>query len=266
MSKTLTNFQKVSQFNIAFGIDRYITPKQDVFDANPKLAKLRLDLIKEEYNELKEAIEQKDYPEIIDAISDILYVVHGASDSFGYDLDLRLNENDIKHLIHVVHFDADKTKVCGFSINSPFNQQRMEMVFADQYIKDKFDYFMDFCSRCVISLENSFESKNYKEFIDNLVVIHNCLFVLAYIFGFNLDETFDLVHQSNMSKICDTEEIAKKTVEHYKEHESRYDSPSYKKSNLNDGKWIVYNHSTGKALKSINYKPVDLKGYIQQFT
>jgi hypothetical protein len=58
-----------------------------------------------------------------------------------------------------------------------------------------------------------------------------------------------------MSKVCDTEEIAKETVEWYKQNETRYDSPAYKKSG---DKFMVYNESTGKTLKSIHYKPVDL--------
>ena len=56
-----------------------------------------------------------------------------------------------------------------------------------------------------------------------------------------------------------TEEEAKKTVEDYKikykEGKSPYDSPNYKKSEDNIH-YIVYNESTGKVLKSINYTPV----------
>jgi len=73
-------------------------------------------------------------------------------------------------------------------------------------------------------------------------------------FGIDGDKAFDLVHKSNMSKLCKNEEEAKLTVEFYKK-EGRYDSPSYRLSD--DRKhYVVYNENTKKILKSINYSPV----------
>lgn len=55
-----------------------------------------------------------------------------------------------------------------------------------------------------------------------------------------------------MSKLCESEEKAKETVEWYKQNEPRYDSPDYRKSE--DGKhWVVYNKSSNKVLKNKNY-------------
>ena len=48
---------------------------------------LRLELIREEYEELEEAIENKDMIEVADALTDLLYVVYGAGHAFGIDLD-----------------------------------------------------------------------------------------------------------------------------------------------------------------------------------
>ena len=45
------------------------------------------DLIKEELNELKDAIDKKDIKEVADALTDILYVTYGAGHAFGIDLD-----------------------------------------------------------------------------------------------------------------------------------------------------------------------------------
>lgn len=151
-----TNFQKVVEFNQAFGLPHFDKPYQDVWESNPHLVQLRLSLIEEEVNELKQSIKEKNMTETLDALADILYVVYGAGSSFGLDL----------------------------------------------------------------------------------------------------DKAFDLVHKSNMSKLCETEEIAIQTVENYKKHHSdRYDSPTYRKSK--DGKyWVVYNQSTGKILKSFLYNPV----------
>ena len=68
------------------------------------------------------------------------------------------------------------------------------------------------------------------------------------------DKAFELVHKSNMTKLCVSEQEAKDTVKSY-ESDDRYDSPAYRLSD--DGKhYVVYNKSTSKILKSINYNPV----------
>lgn len=157
----MTNFEKVVDFNKKFGVKTFDVPQQNVFDEHPKLVELRMNLIKEEWEELNEAVTQKDIVETVDALADILYVVYGM----------------------------------GASI------------------------------------------------------------------GVNLDEAFKLVHESNMSKLCKTEEEAKQTVEWYKQQFSAgqlpYDEPTYREDPSKEY-WVVYNATTGKILKSVNYKMVNL--------
>ena len=52
-----------------------------------KIIALRFDLINEELEELKEALENKDIKEVADALTDILYVTYGAGHAFGINLD-----------------------------------------------------------------------------------------------------------------------------------------------------------------------------------
>ncbi|MDC0046856.1 nucleoside triphosphate pyrophosphohydrolase family protein [Candidatus Pelagibacter sp.] len=52
-----------------------------------KINKLRIDLIKEEFEELSIAMDNKDLLEVADALIDILYVTYGAGHAFGIDLD-----------------------------------------------------------------------------------------------------------------------------------------------------------------------------------
>ena len=85
MSKS--NFQKVIDFNRSFGVPISDKALPNITTENPKLAKLRLDLILEETRELKEAMDNHDFLETVDALADILYVVYGAGASFGIDLD-----------------------------------------------------------------------------------------------------------------------------------------------------------------------------------
>lgn len=155
-----SNFQKVIDFNRQFGVTVHDNPQPNILDEDPKLVKLRLSLIHEEVKELTDSIAEKNIIEVIDALTDILYVVYGAGASFGLDL----------------------------------------------------------------------------------------------------DKAFDIVHNSNMSKSCETEQLALETVEWYKKNEPRYDSPSCHK--IGD-RWVVFNESTGKVLKSIAYIPADLKELIR---
>ena len=60
--------------------------------SSDKINKLRLDLIKEELEELTEAMKNKDLLEVADALTDILYVTYGAGHAFGIDLDKCFDE------------------------------------------------------------------------------------------------------------------------------------------------------------------------------
>ena len=60
--------------------------------SSEKINTLRYDLIKEELDELKEALENKDLLEVADALTDILYVTYGAGHAFGINLDQCFDE------------------------------------------------------------------------------------------------------------------------------------------------------------------------------
>ena len=79
----MSNFDEVKVFMNTYGQEGKTTSD---FPKN-KILKLRIDLIQEELNELKEAIEKKDIVEVADALTDILYVTYGAGHSFGINLD-----------------------------------------------------------------------------------------------------------------------------------------------------------------------------------
>ena len=79
----ITNFEKVGDFMEAFGQEVLYIPTLP----NTNLAALRLDLIKEEVQELTDGLGKNNMLEIADALTDILYVVYGAGHAFGIDLD-----------------------------------------------------------------------------------------------------------------------------------------------------------------------------------
>ena len=84
----MTNFEKVGIFMKTFGQEI----KNKASFSSEKVNKLRINLIEEELNELKQAIDDKNLVEVADALTDILYVTYGAGHAFGINLDKCFSE------------------------------------------------------------------------------------------------------------------------------------------------------------------------------
>lgn len=106
---------------------------------------------------------------------------------------------------------------------------------------------------------NKEETVDIKGVLDNLADLRYVADGMAITFGLGsvFDAAFDDVHKANMSKVCDTEEDAKVTVEKYKsENIETYYVPS-------EGKFLVYRTVDDKALKSHKWKEADLSNYVK---
>ena len=79
----MTNFEKVKTFMKTFGQE----VKEKSSFSSDKINELRFNLIKEELEELRIAIDTKNLVEVADALTDILYVTYGAGHAFGINLD-----------------------------------------------------------------------------------------------------------------------------------------------------------------------------------
>ena len=79
----MTNFEKVGTFMKIFGQE----VKESPSFSTEKINNLRLSLIKEELDELIEAMNKRNLVEVADALTDILYVTYGAGHAFGINLD-----------------------------------------------------------------------------------------------------------------------------------------------------------------------------------
>ena len=79
----MTNFESVRKFMETFGQEI----KKKASFPESKTISLRYDLIREELEELKDALDKKDIKEVADALTDILYVTYGAGHAFGINLD-----------------------------------------------------------------------------------------------------------------------------------------------------------------------------------
>jgi len=217
MSSSL-NFHKVDLFNKVAGV--YTQEHQDpnVFQ-NESLISLRLSLIEEEIKELQEATSQNNHIEVIDALADILYVVYGMGSSLGLKL---INEHTYKV----------NEKSLGVPDDSDLN------------ILQGYFHF----------LKQETQHKNFLGIQINLMSLIDTVYIVAMKLHIDINKAFDIVHNSNMSKFPETEELAQKTVDWYLKNENRYDSPSYRFSEISN-RYVVYNKSTGKILKSISYVP-----------
>jgi len=99
-STNTTNFSRVKDFMTVYGQDVPTEPKAP--ETMPDVTKLRVNLIEEELNELKEAIKNNDFVEVVDALADILYVTYGAGVAWGVDLQKAFEQ---------VH-ESNMTKIC----------------------------------------------------------------------------------------------------------------------------------------------------------
>ena len=84
----MTNFQKVKNFIETFGQEVKSRPSL----SSNKINILRYNLIKEELDEFKQALDNNDLLEVADALTDILYVTYGAGHAFGINLDACFEE------------------------------------------------------------------------------------------------------------------------------------------------------------------------------
>ena len=84
----MTNFQKVKNFMETFGQEVKLSPSF----SSTKINELRYNLIKEELDEFKQALDNSDLLEVADALTDILYVTYGAGHAFGINLDACFEE------------------------------------------------------------------------------------------------------------------------------------------------------------------------------
>ena len=307
----MSNFNCVKEFNRAFDMvskepKDYIGYDEDsngivkinpikfcrlkIFDSH-SVIRLRLNLIKEEIEELNVAISQNDFKETRDAIGDILYVVYGMADVIGFDIDYIFN-NTLQTEIIKYYLDGNTKNISNIFIDKIINgtENGLKKITNYNYIKLflneivnteynnditklRHDYLKNL-NNDYLKLEKVFEVETIyydstlkESMIHNKILIisqmiYNLLkitYILANLYNINADNDFSIIHESNMSKLCDTEEDAKKTVENYefkyKNGGSPYDSPYYYElPELK--KWIVKNKSSGKALKNINYKEV----------
>lgn len=267
---SLSNFEKVIEFNRTFGVPVYDELQTDIFDSDAKLVELRVALIREEIGELKEAIDENNMIEIIDALSDILYVAYGMGCSFGINLDKSIDELykkhydglDTKEIMNDEPTNYRKTVEMNRLIGLPYYDDVQFDALTENSLMVKFNY--DVIKASFEKLLKFVESKNMDGVTEALSYLICSVYRMGCTLGIDLDKAMGMVHDSNMSKLCNNEAEAQQTVSWYKneydEGRLNYDTPSYRVDS-SSGKYIVYNSNTGKILKNINYNAVNFSKF-----
>lgn len=249
-----SNFQKVIEFNKQFGIKIFSEPQFNIFDDEPKLVAYRMSLIREEISELEEGVKTNDVIEIIDALADILYVVYGMGVSVGFNIDnAYLYASGDSNFMKTINYHKSK------GINIPQKVNTFVLTLYSSF----FDHSMQQLRNAMQSLEHSVKNKEYKLMTESLINLVFSAYTLGYIIGINVDEAYDIVHKSNMSKLCNDDRSAQDTVVWYLKNGPKdangdmlYKTPAYRKS-YDDKYYVVYDVEKSKILKSIYYTETD---------
>jgi predicted HAD superfamily Cof-like phosphohydrolase len=255
-----SHFDLVCEFNKAFDYKVY-----NIYEGNPldniKDANYRYSLIHEEgIEELGFGLRTNNRVEIMDAIADLLYVLYGACYTYN------LNPNNM--------FD------CFYgSFNNYYSFTKQTNLINNENPQD---IYKKLVNNIYLIKKDLLDTKNIINLYSSLLKAINMTYMLGFSLYIDINKVFNIVHESNMSKLCVNEEEAINTVNdyimkrnihntYYEEYKNKfgedsleaknvycpYDSPYYYKSSNSDF-YLVKNKSTGKALKNINYKVVSL--------
>jgi hypothetical protein len=287
----------VADFNYLFGVITHKYPnnyavlydkfnsKTESFDVKQFL--LRFKLINEEVNELEKAVKDNDAIEIIDALCDILYVVAGAKVYFNFSVDKEIqqkieNVNDCKFKDKLTEDDLK-------NITSKLENEDVKLLLVkirkyNDSLKELTNFFVEQKDKTYNSIFMKSLIKLYNNYLDKIVLN---IFKLVNVskFNFNLIYQFDIVHNSNMSKVDNSEEDAIKSVDEVKKmmmqvilnedntkvgeyfgneilptqkivEIQRYEYANYRKIDYNGNfYYVIFDDCSKKILKSHKYTP-----------
>lgn len=241
--ESTTHQSLVRNFNVNFGVlEEGIPLQENVYSSNPELAEFCLKLIREEILELSDAVKSHDLLETADALGDILYVVYGMLCRLG------VTNADVK----------DSGVPYGYIPYTPKSKDIVRGIFTSRpglmmgYVSIIFD--------TLASLETAVSTKEFASTVNFLVELLHDVYSFSERLGLDIDGVFRKIHENNMSKFCKTIEEAVRSVEYYSVSPGVYDSPRYRLAP--NGLYVIFNESTKKILKSVDYTPVDLREFV----
>ena len=176
--------------------------------------------------------------------------------NFYYKLIKKIKHEMLKKMKEIMKTDFQNVKVFSETFGVPVFEEPQYDIFEKN--PKLVELRMSLILEEFKELEQAVKNHDMVETVDALAELIYVVQGMGSSLGVDLDKAFDIVHKSNMSKVCETVKIAEKGVEFYKNRpELGYLEPAYKKSPT--GLYVVYNASTGKVLKNPNYVQADFK-------
>lgn len=196
--------------------------------------------------------------------TDFLLKTEINTNNYNHNHNHNTTDTNIDITSHISNFNKVKlikNEILNFNISG---KPRLELIYI---IKSNINKtYLELENSCLVSEIDYFNDETitskFEIVANNLHHLLKLAYLMTYVIGADADADFAIVHDSNMSKLCDNIEDAKETVKDYQVKfiagVSPYDTPYYYHlPTLN--KWIVKNLTTGKALKNIKYKKVSFK-------
>lgn len=238
-SRSMTHFQQVGEFHDTFGHPQRQELYLDCFEKEPKLAKFRIALMREELKEFNDAFAKHDLVEMADALCDLSYVTNGAGQCLGINLDVLSSE-------------------MGVDISTPNNLGPVDLSSCEKFSKEIIegaklieDTLNNFCAYV--------ETQDMGEMAESLVRILEHTYALGHRLNFKMNQMFCEVHRSNMTKVCATVEDASASIDFYlSDPESRYEKPSIR---IKGQYFVIYDAKTSKILKNHRWETPNLKQF-----
>ena len=141
-----------------------------------------------------------------------------------------------------------------------FSEPNLDIFEYPEFVESRLALIREEFNETIEAIKN----KDFTEMTDGLMDLLVTVYGACANFGIPANKCFEIVNQSNMSKLCATEIDAQESVRRYKEEiPQRYDSPAYRKSD-NGIHWVVYNQSTDKILKNYKYQKVDFSEILKK--
>jgi predicted HAD superfamily Cof-like phosphohydrolase len=249
----------VSTFNRVMGATRYRSLRELLADA--KTLKLRIGLCTEECSEMTSAwfdlqkhgaeLCPELKAEVLDGLGDLVYVAAGLADVAAINL---------ADCVDVPH-DAPKGSLEAVTDPKSDSKCAKKVESALEHLTGLLDITRDSLESCP-DLYGSLESAVRYAIA---LLIRRCA-EMANECGWDLDAAFDLIHASNMSKVCRDQATAERTVANYIATEDKhpYRGVAYRTGDpeIGIGEYFVVYDGNGKILKSIDYAPVNLTGLV----
>ena len=191
-------------------------------------------------------------------LCDILYVVAGAKVYFNLpngQINMKIKEDNLDDLQNVNPSILSQFEIANIIIEN--KDKHVKLLNYIDAIKLKINDLKEFTE--IITNNNLINLdmviSNYNDCLDQ--IIFN-VFKLSNELTLDIYKLFELVHESNMSKVCIDLDTAIRSVKFYQEVEKRYNMPKFREIIYNNKTyWVIYDDETKKILKSINYKAVN---------